>query len=76
MRCGGGVNHRMGLSDAALVKDNHVAAAGGVAAAFAAVRSLAASIPVEIEVDSLAGLARGDRRRGRHGAARQLRRRH
>ena len=56
VRVGGGVNHRMGLSDAALVKDNHVAAAGGVAAAFAAVRSLAASIPVEIEVDSLAGL--------------------
>ena len=56
VRVGGGVNHRMGLSDAALVKDNHVAAAGGVAAAFAAVRSLAASITVEIEVDSLAGL--------------------
>src|SRR3954466_6351578 len=56
VRVGGGVNHRMGLGDAALVKDNHVAAAGGVAAAFAAVRSLAASIPVEIEVDSLAGL--------------------
>ncbi len=56
VRVGGGANHRMGLSDAALVKDNHVAAAGGVAAAFAAVRSLAASIPVEIEVDSLAGL--------------------
>ena len=56
VRVGGGVNHRMGLSDAALVKDNHVVAAGGVAAAFAAVRSLAASIPVEIEVDSLAGL--------------------
>ncbi|MCU1398610.1 MAG: nadC [Acidimicrobiales bacterium] len=57
VRCGGGVNHRMGLSDAALVKDNHVLAAGGVAAAFAAVRALAATIPVEIEVDSLDGLA-------------------
>jgi nicotinate-nucleotide pyrophosphorylase (carboxylating) len=56
VRCGGGVNHRMSLSDAALVKDNHVLAAGGVAEAFAAVRSLAASIPVEIEVDSLDGL--------------------
>ena len=38
VRCGGGANHRMGLSDAALVKDNHVLAAGGVAEAFAAVR--------------------------------------
>ena len=56
MRCGGGANHRMGLSDAALVKDNHVLAAGGVAEAFAAVRALAATIPVEIEVDSLDGL--------------------
>jgi nicotinate-nucleotide pyrophosphorylase (carboxylating) len=53
VRCGGGVNHRMSLSDAALVKDNHVAAIGGVAEAFAAVRSLAATIPVEIEVDDL-----------------------
>jgi nicotinate-nucleotide pyrophosphorylase (carboxylating) len=57
VRCGGGVNHRMGLNDAALVKDNHVLAAGGVAEAFAAVRRLEASIPVEIEVDSLEGLA-------------------
>jgi nicotinate-nucleotide pyrophosphorylase (carboxylating) len=57
VRCGGGVNHRMALSDAALVKDNHVLAAGGVAEAFAAVRRLAATIPVEIEVDSLDGLA-------------------
>ncbi len=56
VRCGGGANHRMGLADAALVKDNHVIAAGGVAEAFAAVRALAATIPVEIEVDSLDGL--------------------
>jgi nicotinate-nucleotide pyrophosphorylase (carboxylating) len=56
VRCGGGANHRMALSDAALVKDNHVLAAGGVAEAFAAVRGLADSIPVEIEVDSLDGL--------------------
>ena len=39
VRCGGGENHRMGLGDAALVKDNHVAAAGGVAAAVRAVRA-------------------------------------
>jgi nicotinate-nucleotide pyrophosphorylase (carboxylating) len=56
VRCGGGQNHRMALSDAALVKDNHVAAAGGVAAAFALVRALAAEVDVEIEVDDLAGL--------------------
>jgi nicotinate-nucleotide pyrophosphorylase (carboxylating) len=57
VRCGGGVNHRFGLSDMALVKDNHVAAAGGIAVAYAQVRALGGSIPVEIEVDSLVGLA-------------------
>jgi nicotinate-nucleotide pyrophosphorylase (carboxylating) len=56
VRCGGGVNHRMALSDAALVKDNHVMAAGGVAAAFAAVRQMAPDLPLEIEVDTLAQL--------------------
>jgi len=53
VRCGGGQNHRMSLSDAALVKDNHIAAAGGVAAAFRAVREHAPDITVEIEVDTL-----------------------
>ncbi|MDO8309723.1 MAG: carboxylating nicotinate-nucleotide diphosphorylase [Actinomycetota bacterium] len=53
VRCGGGVNHRMSLSDAALVKDNHVVAAGGVAAAFDAVRQRFPGIDVEVEVDSL-----------------------
>lgn len=53
VRCGGGVNHRMSLSDAALVKDNHVIAAGGVAEAFAAVRERFPGIDVEVEVDSL-----------------------
>ena len=56
VRCGGGANHRMGLADMALVKDNHVAAAGGVAEACALVRGLEGSIPVEIEVDTLDGL--------------------
>jgi nicotinate-nucleotide pyrophosphorylase (carboxylating) len=56
VRCGGGANHRFGLSDMALVKDNHVAAAGGVAAAYARVKALEGSIPVEIEVDSIDGL--------------------
>ena len=56
VRCGGGVNHRMSLSDAALVKDNHVVAAGGVAAAFDAVRAMWPGLAVEVEVDSLAQL--------------------
>ncbi|MEV7796480.1 carboxylating nicotinate-nucleotide diphosphorylase [Streptomyces sp. NPDC087512] len=53
VRCGGGVNHRMSLSDAALVKDNHVVAAGGVAAAFRAVRERFPDVPIEVEVDTL-----------------------
>jgi nicotinate-nucleotide pyrophosphorylase (carboxylating) len=53
VRCGGGVNHRMSLSDAALVKDNHVVSAGGVSAAFARVRAAFPGIAVEVEVDSL-----------------------
>ncbi len=58
VRCGGGQNHRMNLSDALLVKDNHVAALGGVAAAVMAAREVAASwpggpLPVEVEVDDL-----------------------
>jgi nicotinate-nucleotide pyrophosphorylase (carboxylating) len=57
VRCGGGVNHRMSLSDAALIKDNHVAAAGSVAAAFAAVRQAAPRLPVEVECDTLEQVA-------------------
>lgn len=53
VRVGGGVNHRMGLGDAALIKDNHVAAAGSVAAALRAVRANAPDLPCEVEVDSL-----------------------
>ena len=53
VRCGGGVNHRMSLSDAALIKDNHVIAAGGVAEAFVAVRTEFPDVPVEIEVDTV-----------------------
>jgi nicotinate-nucleotide pyrophosphorylase (carboxylating) len=56
VRCGGGVNHRMNLADAALVKDNHVLAAGGVAEAFAAVRAQYPDLDVEVEVDSMAQL--------------------
>jgi len=53
VRCGGGLNHRMSLSDAALIKDNHIAAAGSVSRAFELVRMLAPDLPVEIEVDTL-----------------------
>ncbi|KGA18611.1 hypothetical protein GM50_8070 [freshwater metagenome] len=50
---GGGTNHRLSLSDAALIKDNHIAAAGGVVAAFSKVRSAFPDALIEIEVDSL-----------------------
>ncbi|QEU92722.1 carboxylating nicotinate-nucleotide diphosphorylase [Streptomyces kanamyceticus] len=53
VRMGGGVNHRMSLSDAALVKDNHVVAAGGVAQAFKAVREQFPGLAIEVEVDTL-----------------------
>jgi nicotinate-nucleotide pyrophosphorylase (carboxylating) len=53
VRVGGGVNHRLGLGDAALIKDNHVAAAGSVVAALRAVRAAAPDLPCEVEVDSL-----------------------
>lgn len=53
VRMGGGTNHRMSLSDAALIKDNHIAAAGGVAAAFSKVRDRFPQSEIEIEVDTL-----------------------
>jgi len=59
VRMGGGKNHRMHLADAALVKDNHVLAAGGVAEAFAAVRAKFPGLDVEIEVDTLDQLREG-----------------
>ncbi|MGL6236563.1 MAG: carboxylating nicotinate-nucleotide diphosphorylase [Segniliparus sp.] len=54
--CGGGANHRMGLGDAALIKDNHVAAAGSAAEALRRVRAFAPQLAVEVEVDTLAQL--------------------
>ena len=56
VRCGGGDNHRMGLYDRVLIKENHIAAAGSIAAAIAAARRAAAGIAVEVEVESLAEL--------------------
>ncbi|WP_297773351.1 carboxylating nicotinate-nucleotide diphosphorylase [Mycobacterium sp.] len=53
VRVGGGVNHRLGLGDAALIKDNHVVAAGSVVDALRAVRDAAPELPCEVEVDSL-----------------------
>jgi nicotinate-nucleotide pyrophosphorylase (carboxylating) len=56
VRCGGGTNHRMGLGDAILIKDNHVLAAGSVTAALRAAREHAAELPCEVEVDDLGQL--------------------
>jgi nicotinate-nucleotide pyrophosphorylase (carboxylating) len=54
VRCGGGINHRMSLSDAALIKDNHVAAAGSVTRAFELVRAAARpGLAIEVEVDTI-----------------------
>lgn len=53
VRCGGGTNKRMGLYDVAMVKDNHVVAAGGVAEAVAAVRRTFPDVPVQVEADTL-----------------------
>ena len=53
VRMGGGTNHRMSLSDAALIKDNHIVAAGGATKAFSAVRTAFPASPIEIEVDTL-----------------------
>jgi len=53
VRCGGGENHRMSLSDAVLVKDNHIAAAGGVLPAFDAVRRAHPELPIEVEADTV-----------------------
>jgi nicotinate-nucleotide pyrophosphorylase (carboxylating) len=54
VRCGGGVNHRMGLGDAALVKDNHIVSAGGIHEAVAAIRAADPAISLEVECDDVA----------------------
>lgn len=55
--CGGGKNHRIGLYDAYLIKENHILACGGIAQAIAEARRLNPGKPVEVEVESLAELA-------------------
>ena len=54
VRCGGGVNHRMGLYDQVLIKENHIVAAGSIAAAVAAARRLHPALKVEVETETLA----------------------
>jgi len=56
VRCGGGTNHRFSLSDMAMVKDNHIVAAGGIVEAFEAIREAYPEVPIEVEVDNLEGL--------------------
>ena len=56
VRCGGGENHRMGLYDRVLIKENHIAAAGSITGAIAAARRGAPAITVEVEVESLSEL--------------------
>jgi nicotinate-nucleotide pyrophosphorylase (carboxylating) len=53
VRCGGGTNHRMGLYDAFLIKENHILAAGTITKAVAAARHQAAHLPIEVEVETL-----------------------
>jgi nicotinate-nucleotide pyrophosphorylase (carboxylating) len=56
VRCGGGTNHRIGLFDAILVKENHIAAAGSIANAVSEARRIAAQVLLEVEVENLAEL--------------------
>lgn len=56
VRCGGATNHRLGLDDAILVKDNHLRLAGGIAASIARLRDGERGLPIEVEVESLAGV--------------------
>ncbi|MCE2944276.1 MAG: carboxylating nicotinate-nucleotide diphosphorylase [Lysobacteraceae bacterium] len=56
VRCGGGMNHRMGLHDAVMLKENHIAAAGSITAAVAAARARHPALPLVVEVETLAEL--------------------
>ena len=56
VRCGGGENHRMGLFDAVLIKENHIAAAGSIAAAVQSVRDSHPKVKIEVEVENTAEL--------------------
>ena len=54
--CGGGTNHRMGLFDAILIKENHIKSAGGISQALRAARELGGDVPIEVEVENYAEL--------------------
>lgn len=56
VRCGGGTNHRMGLYDGVLIKENHIASAGGIGPALEQARKVAPDIPTEIEVENIGQL--------------------
>src|SRR6185437_14442915 len=56
VRCGGAQNHRIGLFDMVLIKENHIAAAGSIASAIAAAKRASSGLKIEVEVESLAGL--------------------
>ncbi|OGK07395.1 MAG: nicotinate-nucleotide diphosphorylase (carboxylating) [Candidatus Riflebacteria bacterium GWC2_50_8] len=56
VKCGGGQNHRMGLFDAFLIKENHISACGSISEAIRAARNIAPGKPVEIEVENIDGL--------------------
>ena len=71
--CGGGVNHRIGLFDAILIKENHIMSAGSIAAAVDAAHSLHPGVPVEVESGIPRRIARGAVRQGRSIDAGQLR---
>ena len=70
-RMGGATNYRMGLWDAVMIKDNHIAAAGGIAAAFRAVLAAAPGVAVEVECDTLDPGRRGPGRGSRADPAGQ-----
>ena len=53
VRCGGGTNHRIGLFDAILIKENHIAAAGSIAGAVSEARRVASKVLLEVEVENL-----------------------
>lgn len=57
VRCGGGRNHRLGLYDGILIKENHIATSGSITRAIEDARALATGLPVEVEVEDLAGAA-------------------
>jgi len=74
VRVGGGVNHRIGLFDAVMLKENHVRAAGSITAAIRAARTMHPSLPLIVEVESIEAAARGAARRLRSHPHRRFRR--